>query len=110
MVRLGRVVAWLGEQAEELGVEIFSGIAASEVNNAADIVCCIFLTCAMFVTSISHRCVLFSSCCFMKTEVFEASQQMTSAFIKMDHLKSRLSEGWSLKQNVPYSVRAVMDI
>ena len=38
MVRLGRVVAWLGEQAEELGVEIFSGIAASEVNNSTDVV------------------------------------------------------------------------
>ncbi|KAK7097866.1 hypothetical protein V1264_004783 [Littorina saxatilis] len=31
VVRLGNVVRWLGEQAEELGVEIYSGIAASEV-------------------------------------------------------------------------------
>ena len=31
IVRLGNVVRWLGEQAEELGVEIYSGIAASEV-------------------------------------------------------------------------------
>lgn len=31
MVRLGNVVKWLGEQAEELGVEIYPGTAASEV-------------------------------------------------------------------------------
>ncbi|KAL8611911.1 hypothetical protein ACOMHN_061992 [Nucella lapillus] len=31
IVRLGNVVRWLGEQAEELGVEIYSGIAASEL-------------------------------------------------------------------------------
>ena len=33
VVRLGNVVRWLGEQAEELGVEVFPGIAASEVSN-----------------------------------------------------------------------------
>ena len=32
VVRLGNVVRWLGEQAEELGVEIYPGIAASEVS------------------------------------------------------------------------------
>ncbi|KAK0418969.1 hypothetical protein QR680_013880 [Steinernema hermaphroditum] len=31
IVRLGKVVSWLGEKAEELGVEIFPGIAAQEV-------------------------------------------------------------------------------
>ena len=31
VVRLGHVVRWLGEQAEELGVEIYPGYAASEV-------------------------------------------------------------------------------
>lgn len=31
IVRLGHVVKWLGEKAEELGVEIYSGIAAQEV-------------------------------------------------------------------------------
>lgn len=31
IVRLGRFVAWLGEQAEELGVEIYAGIAGTEV-------------------------------------------------------------------------------
>ncbi len=31
VVRLGNVVRWLGEQAEQLGVEIYPGIAASEV-------------------------------------------------------------------------------
>jgi len=31
VVRLGNVVKWLGEQAEELGVEIYPGTAASEV-------------------------------------------------------------------------------
>ena len=33
IVRLGNFVQWLGEQAEELGVEIYPGIAASEVSN-----------------------------------------------------------------------------
>lgn len=32
VVRLGNVVRWLGEQAEELGVEVYPGIAASEVS------------------------------------------------------------------------------
>jgi electron-transferring-flavoprotein dehydrogenase len=31
IVRLGHVVKWLGTQAEELGVEIFPGYAATEV-------------------------------------------------------------------------------
>ena len=31
VVRLGKFVSWLGEQAEELGVEIYPGYAASEV-------------------------------------------------------------------------------
>ena len=31
VVRLGNVVKWLGEQAEELGVEIYPGTAAAEV-------------------------------------------------------------------------------
>lgn len=33
IVRLGNVVRWLGEQAESMGVEIYPGIAASEVIN-----------------------------------------------------------------------------
>ena len=31
VVRLGYLVNWLGEQAEELGVEVYPGFAASEV-------------------------------------------------------------------------------
>ncbi|PAA86603.1 hypothetical protein BOX15_Mlig020769g1, partial [Macrostomum lignano] len=31
IVRLGNVVAWLGEQAESLGVEVYPGVAAAEV-------------------------------------------------------------------------------
>lgn len=31
IVRLGHVVKWLGEQAEQLGVEIYPGCAASEI-------------------------------------------------------------------------------
>lgn len=31
IVRLGNFVHWLGEQAEELGVELYPGYAASEV-------------------------------------------------------------------------------
>ena len=32
LVRLGKVVAWLGEQAEAAGVEMYPGTAASEVS------------------------------------------------------------------------------
>jgi electron-transferring-flavoprotein dehydrogenase len=32
IVRLGKVVAWLGEQAEAAGVEMYPGTAASEVS------------------------------------------------------------------------------
>ncbi len=31
LVRLGKVAAWLGEQAEAAGVEMYPGTAASEV-------------------------------------------------------------------------------
>ena len=31
IVRMGHFVQWLGEQAEELGVEIYPGFAATEV-------------------------------------------------------------------------------
>ena len=31
IVRMGHYVQWLGEQAEELGVEIWPGVAAAEV-------------------------------------------------------------------------------
>ena len=31
VVRLGNVIRWLGEQAEGMGVEVYPGIAASEV-------------------------------------------------------------------------------
>lgn len=31
IVRLGNFVRWLGEQAEELGVELYPGYAAAEV-------------------------------------------------------------------------------
>lgn len=31
IVRLGNLVSWMGQQAEELGVEIYPGYAASEV-------------------------------------------------------------------------------
>ena len=33
VVRLGHLVSWLGEQAEELGVEVYPGFAASEVKH-----------------------------------------------------------------------------
>ena len=40
VVRLGNVVAWLGEQAEELGVEVYSGQGGVEVlyNDAGEVV------------------------------------------------------------------------
>lgn len=31
IVRLGHLVKWLGEQAEELGIEIYPGCAAAEI-------------------------------------------------------------------------------
>lgn len=36
IVSLGSVVAWMGQQAEELGVDIFPGFAASEVLFSSD--------------------------------------------------------------------------
>lgn len=39
VVRLGHVVEWLGQQAEELGVEIYPGYAASEILFEDDKVC-----------------------------------------------------------------------
>ena len=32
IVRLGNIVRWLGEQAESMGVDVYPGIAASEVS------------------------------------------------------------------------------
>lgn len=42
VVRLGNVVRWLGEQAEGLGVEVYPGIAASEVGTRCQF---LFITC-----------------------------------------------------------------
>ncbi len=50
IVRLGNVVRWLGEQAEELGVEIYPGIAANEV-----------LTC-LFKLTFNFMCHFVFSC------------------------------------------------
>lgn len=36
IVRLGSFVRWLGEQAEELGVELYPGYAASEVSASSN--------------------------------------------------------------------------
>lgn len=36
IISLGRLCAWLGEQAEELGVEVYAGFAASEVWDGPD--------------------------------------------------------------------------
>ena len=33
IVRMGHFVQWLGEQAEELGVEVYPGFAATEVSS-----------------------------------------------------------------------------
>lgn len=38
LVRLGHFVRWLGEQAEELGVELYPGYAAAEVRSSLRIV------------------------------------------------------------------------
>ena len=37
IVRLGNFVRWLSEQAEELGVEIYPGYAASEVRHTVTV-------------------------------------------------------------------------
>ena len=34
IVRLGNFVSWLGQEAEALGVDIYTGIAATEVGRA----------------------------------------------------------------------------
>lgn len=38
IVRLGNLVRWLGEQAEELGVEIYPGYAAAEVRSSVSLI------------------------------------------------------------------------
>lgn len=39
IVRLGNLVKWLGEQAEELGAEVYPGVAASEVIRYSSLIC-----------------------------------------------------------------------
>lgn len=61
IVRLGNVVAWLGTQAEELGVEIYPGYGASEVLSAIFlffILCCTVMS--MIVKSSSLLRLLVS--------------------------------------------------
>lgn len=43
IVRLGNFVRWLGEQAEELGVELYPGYAASEVRGKNSALSCLFI-------------------------------------------------------------------
>ena len=40
IVRLGKLTAWLGEQAEAAGVEMYPGTAASEVSHCRSISLC----------------------------------------------------------------------
>ena len=35
IVRLGNFVSWLGKEAESMGVDIYTGIAATEVGGAS---------------------------------------------------------------------------
>lgn len=51
IVRLGNFVRWLGEQAEELGVELYPGYAASEVSASSS---------SLFLTPPIHKTVFFS--------------------------------------------------
>ena len=51
IVRLGNVVRWLGEQAEELGVEIYPGTAASEV-------CKVFISLYSIFNSLGKRNII----------------------------------------------------
>lgn len=50
IVRLGNFVRWLGEQAEELGVEIYPGYAAAEVR-ARRLVSCLSVFFSSFHTA-----------------------------------------------------------
>lgn len=62
IVRLGNFVRWLGEQAEELGVELYPGYAAAEVRHRISLMYCIppplflpfSLSLKMFLTWCSH--------------------------------------------------------
>lgn len=85
VVRLGNLVKWLGEQAEELGVEIYPGSAASEVGIQ---VVCQKLTRQyvnikqFFIYILVMLLFRFS---FMKMEVSKELLQMTLELLKMDH-------------------------
>ncbi len=63
VVRLGNVVRWLGEQAEELGVEIYPGIAASEVSDQSVNVMLLRL---LSLKVVIHPSTLFKSCTKVK--------------------------------------------
>lgn len=65
IVRLGNVVRWLGEQAEELGVEVYPGIAASEVRGVKKLMVKI----AAILNYLYH--VFFSRFCFMRMAVLK---------------------------------------
>jgi flavin-dependent dehydrogenase len=48
IVRLGKLTAWLGEQAEEAGVEMYPGTAASEVTCSIVSVVDVSIDCSRF--------------------------------------------------------------
>lgn len=54
LVRLGHFVRWLGEQAEELGVELYPGYAAAEVRPFLTII--LFRPAFVFVISCNLYC------------------------------------------------------
>ena len=59
IIRLGNFVRWLGQQAEELGVEIYPGYAASEVSyrffQQISVIDCLF-------SSLEHNVLRVSFC------------------------------------------------
>lgn len=66
IVRLGNFVRWLGEQAEELGVELYPGYAAAEVSPPLNFFDVLYDNLHAIEVSYTHFSVFFSTLFFSK--------------------------------------------
>ena len=99
LVRLGHFVQWLGSQAEDLGVEIYPGIAASEVLYHDD----------GSIKGIATNDVGIAKDGSPKVEIFhEDLMKSISHFVTC--FRMFLHEEWSFMLNAPYLLKDVMVI
>ena len=95
---LSQVVRWLGSVAEEMGVEIYPGFAASEVGDALTSHCAVAMTRTSVSRYLSIALHIFSSSnrsCSARTDRCKVSPQTTLDTQRTETKKTHSREEWN---------------